>query len=372
MNPDGPCDVLNAAGNECVAAYSTVRRLLSTYDGPLYQLRVGSSEYNIGGRRVTNPQQAIVPTPQTGGASVQYMTEPEEGTLVDVPQTAAGFGDPSIVTTNCPIGTTCTVSLIYDQSGKGNDLTVAKAGRNDGGNYAALDDFETVMNSRAALKVGGHDVYSLYMEPRQGYRQTAPGNEVPLGTEPEGMYLLADGTHAGAACCWDFGNVTPDPTEYSEMHTLMLGQAYWGKGNGQPPWFGADFEAGVWMGGSESGDPGWGGFEEAPKVGNPNMPSMNGVQFALGFLKTDDDAPDYTYALAAANVLADDTLKRAYEGPHPKDHTDHKGAMVIGVGGDNSNNSFGTFYEGALYKGYPSNETEQAVMDNIKAIGYGQ
>ncbi|HEY6816810.1 MAG TPA: arabinofuranosidase catalytic domain-containing protein, partial [Croceibacterium sp.] len=33
-----PCDLLEADGHPCVAAHSTVRRLRSAYDGPLYQL----------------------------------------------------------------------------------------------------------------------------------------------------------------------------------------------------------------------------------------------------------------------------------------------------------------------------------------------
>jgi hypothetical protein len=48
----------------------------------------------------------------------------------------------------------------------------------------------------------------------------------------------------------------------------------------------------------------------------------------------------------------------------------HKGGIVLGVGGDNSNNSMGTFYEGAIVAGYPKNETEAAVMKNIKDVGY--
>ena len=34
----GPCDILAAAANECVAAHSTVRALYSSYAGPLYQV----------------------------------------------------------------------------------------------------------------------------------------------------------------------------------------------------------------------------------------------------------------------------------------------------------------------------------------------
>jgi hypothetical protein len=42
------------------------------------------------------------------------------------------------------------------------------------------------------------------------------------------------------------------------------------------------------------------------------------------------------------------------------------------VGGDNSNNSWGTFYEGAIVAGFPNDATELAVMENIQAAGYGQ
>jgi len=53
-----------------------------------------------------------------------------------------------------------------------------------------------------------------------------------------------------------------------------------------------------------------------------------------------------------------------------------QGAMVLGSGGDccatNTNLSEGTFYEGALVSGYPSDATESAVQANIVAAGYGQ
>ena len=48
------------------------------------------------------------------------------------------------------------------------------------------------------------------------------------------------------------------------------------------------------------------------------------------------------------------------------------GGIVLGVGGDNSNNSFGTFYEGAVTNGSPSNATDLLIMKNIQAAGYGK
>ena len=35
---EGPCDILGAAGNPCVAAHSSVRALFANYSGPLYRL----------------------------------------------------------------------------------------------------------------------------------------------------------------------------------------------------------------------------------------------------------------------------------------------------------------------------------------------
>ena len=35
---EGPCDILVAAGNPCVAAHSTVRALYARYAGPLYKV----------------------------------------------------------------------------------------------------------------------------------------------------------------------------------------------------------------------------------------------------------------------------------------------------------------------------------------------
>lgn len=35
---EGPCDILGAAGNPCVAAHSTTRALYAKYNGPLYNV----------------------------------------------------------------------------------------------------------------------------------------------------------------------------------------------------------------------------------------------------------------------------------------------------------------------------------------------
>jgi hypothetical protein len=337
-NAMGPCDIYAAASpsTPCVGAYSTIRRLSSTYTGPLFQVRSGSNAMNTG----------------SGGQTHDIMA------------TADGFADAAAVDAVCT-GTTCTVSLMYDQSGRANHLPVAKRGLSNGGATAAMDDFETVISNTAALNVGGHRVYSLYMAARQGYRLTRAGTGVPRGTASQGLYMLADGTHYGTACCWDFGNVTPDPMQYGVMNTLFFGVAYWGNGAGSGPWMMADFEAGVWAGGTRAGDPGWGALDGAHPA-NPNNPSLR-VKYALGFLKTDPN----NWSLRMADAGTATTVTTAYAGGLPK-AMNNLGAIVIGVGGDNSNNSWGTFYEGAVLAGFPSDAAELAVMQNIKALGYGR
>jgi hypothetical protein len=194
---------------------------------------------------------------------------------------------------------------------------------------------------------------------------------MPLNEEPQAIYMLADGTRTGTACCWDFGNVSPNPKTYAVMNTLFFGQAFWGKGAGTGPWFGADIEAGVWMGGSNPGEPGWGDLDTADDApANTNNPALR-VKYALGFLKT-APGPE-RYALRMADLATATTVTTAYAGDYPAGRNlDSQGAVVLGVGGDNSNNSWSTFYEGAIVAGFPADGTEDAVFQNLKALGYGQ
>ncbi|HZL21206.1 MAG TPA: arabinofuranosidase catalytic domain-containing protein, partial [Polyangia bacterium] len=213
----GPCDIYSAAGQPCAAAYSMIRVLSKAYSGPLYQVRSGSSSMNTG----------------SGGATKDI-------------DSVGGFADTATQDTFCT-GTTCTVSVLYDQSGNGNNLKSAPAGLSGGGTYAAMPDFESSA-TKDSIMVGGHKVYALYMNAREGYRTAVgvKGKNMPTGTNPQGIYELADGTHSGTACCWDFGNVSTDPTVYGVMNTVFFGTGFWGTGAGSGPWFMGDFEGGVW------------------------------------------------------------------------------------------------------------------------------
>src|SRR5580698_4358517 len=87
-----PCDIYAAGGTPCEAAYSTTRALFGAYDGPLYQIqRASDSSYlNIG---LESPGGVVNSAPQVSFCS----------------------------------GTSCTITLLYDQTVNGNTMTVSPA-----------------------------------------------------------------------------------------------------------------------------------------------------------------------------------------------------------------------------------------------------
>jgi non-reducing end alpha-L-arabinofuranosidase len=334
---EGPCDIYAAANMPCASAYSMIRSLSKSYKGPLFQVRAGSSSTN---------------NTMSGGTTKDIMPGDD------------GFVDSAKVDEACGSGY-CTVSVLYDHSGNGNDLKRGQKGSTAGGAKGAMDDYESCA-TKGKVKAGGHTVYSLYMNAVEGYRSTVVGKNMPTGQQPQGTYELADGTRKGSACCWDFGNVTTKPaTEWAFMDTICLGHTWWGNSK-DSAWFGfaIDFEGGVWAGGSKEGDPGYGALD---KVGptNTNNPSMDKAKFALGMIRVSPSE----YAIRVADLSTATELKEAWKGGLPVT-IGHKGGIVLGVGGDNSNNSVGTFYEGAMVAGYPTNDLEAKIMANIKAVGY--
>ena len=317
----GPCDIYASASpaTPCVAAYSTTRLLRGAHTGPLYQVRKGGSSLGSG------------------------------GTTQDIGTIAGGFADGAAQDTFCS-GSTCTISLLYDQSGRGNNLKVAPAGCYTG--TASEPDYESGA-AKKSITISGHKVYALYMIAHDGYRNNTPSG-MPTGSAAQGIYEIADGTRIGSACCWDFGNASTNNCNQGTMNALYFGTGYWGSGAGSGPWFMADLEGGVWAGGTG-----------ASNVKNNNLPSSN-VPFAFGILKTNSS----NYAIRVGNAQSG-SLTTAYDGGLPKTLS-HPGGIILGIGGDNSNSSLGTFFEGAITAGRPSDTTDAAVLANVQAAKYGQ
>jgi non-reducing end alpha-L-arabinofuranosidase len=307
-----PCDIYGAAGTPCVAAHSTVRALYSAYNGSLYQVKRASDNAttNIG--------------------------------LL----TAGGYANAAAQDSFCA-NTSCVITIIYDQSPRHNDLPIegpgTAGGQDVGANAAALP-----------VAAGGHKVYGVYIAPGTGYRHRV-GSGVAVNGQPEGMYMVASGTHVNGGCCFDYGNVEADvaDTGNGHMDAVNLGTTcYFPPCTGTGPWVAGDLENGLFQ-------------------GNRSNPANlgNATPFVTALLKNNGQT---TFALKGGNSQSGG-LTTWYNGPLPSggySPMHQEGSIVLGTGGDNSNWSIGSFFEGVMTAGYPADAADDSVQANIVSVGY--
>jgi len=318
----GPCDIYAAANVTCVAAHSTIRALYGAYSGNLYQVKRS------------------------------------DGTTKDIPVASpGGFADSAQQDAFCS-GTQCTITKLYDQSGHDNFLEAETPDSTVGGHSG-----QTAASATAeSLTVGGHKVYSLYTKTSQAYWRDGSKSGMPLASAPQSIYIVTSGTHFNSGCCYDYGNGETSRTYVAgpSMDSLYFGSSTtWGTGNGSGPWVMADMEDGmVAQGGSGK---------------NNNLMSQTS-KYVTAMEKNNGTTE---FALKAADATAP-TLNTYYKGALPpgKNPMKKQGSIVLGSGGDccysNNNGSQGTFYEGAIVSGYPSDTTDNAVHANIVSTNYGK
>jgi non-reducing end alpha-L-arabinofuranosidase len=314
----GPCDIYASGGTPCVAAHSTARALYGSYNGNLYQVRRSSDNTtrNIG---VLSP----------GGAANAAAQD------------------------SFCAGTSCVITVIYDQSGHGNHLAYQGPGGAGGSDVPAKATSES-------LTVGGNKAYSLYINAKNSYWRNGSSSGVPKGSAPEGMYMVTSGAHVNSGCCFDYGNseTTRRADGAGAMDAINFGRECWFGGcSGSGPWVQADLEFGLFPGGS--------------KTWNPNQRAFTS-KFVTATLKNNGTT---RFAIRGSNAQSGG-LATLWDGALPQGYNPMKkqGAIVLGSGGDccngNTNISVGTFYEGAIVAGYPSDATENSVQANIVAAGY--
>jgi hypothetical protein len=314
-----PCDIYASGNTPCVAAHSTLRALFATYSGNLYQVRRASD----------NTTRAIAVT------------------------LAGGVANAAAQDAFCS-GTSCVITVLYDQSGHSNDLEYQGQGSSVGGqDKPASATGET-------LTVSGSKVYSLYISPGNSYWRDGHMTSVPTGSAPEGLYMVTSGTHVNSGCCFDYGNseTTRSADGAGAMDAIYFGTSCWFGGcSGSGPWVQADLEYGLFPGGSSS----W----------NSKQVAFTS-KYVTAMLKNDGTSK---FALKGGNAQSGG-LTSLWDGALPRGYSPMKkqGAIVLGSGGDccakNTNLSLGTFYEGAIVSGYPSDTTEIAIQENIVSAGY--
>ena len=314
-----PCDIYAQGGTPCVAAHSTTRALYAKYDGALYQVKRAS----------------------------------DGATLNIKPIRRGGYANAAAQDAFCT-GTSCVITTIFDQSGHGNELTEAPPG---GFNGPAAGGYDNLADASAApVKVHGHEVYGVYVAPGTGYRNNNTTG-IATGDEAEGEYALLDGTHYNRGCCFDYGNAETDSHDDGNgtMEAIYFGNSsFWGAGKGSGPWVMADLENGL--------------FSGVHTQQNNNDPSVHD-RFLTAIV---DGGPD-EWSIRGGDAQTGQ-LDTYYHGARPEadgyDPMKKQGAIILGIGGDNSNGSAGTFYEGAMTSGYPTEATEDAVQANIASMKY--
>ncbi len=329
--PQGPCDIYAAAGDSCVAAHSTTRALYAAYNGPLYQVlrQSDGKTLDIG---VVQPVASPVPD-------------------------AGGYANAAAQDAFCA-NTYCWITTIYDQSPQHNHLTQAPRGGFSGPAMGGLNNLPVA--DMAPITILGHKAYGVFILPGMGLR-----NDDPKGTavddQAEGQYWVINGQHFNAGCCFDYGNAETDSRDDDNgtMETAYYGNATpWYHGSGSGPWIMTDQENNL-----------VGCVNPDGSKGCPNLPSI-AWRFVTAMAKGE---PHHWSSMGGdaqkgtLSVMFDGARVNATYDPMRK-----QGAILLGNGGDNSNSSQGTFYEGAMTAAgtFPAQATDQLVQANIVAAGY--
>ena len=330
--PEGPCDVYERGGAPCVAAHSTTRALYAAYNGPLYQVMR-----------------------QSDGKTLDI------GVVKASANDPGGYADAAAQDAFCK-DTYCWITVLYDQSGKGNHLYQAPRGGFSG---PAMGGYNNVpVADWAPVNVMGHKVYGLFIAPGMGMRLNDPTGTA-VDDQAEGQYWVISGHHYNSGCCFDYGNAETDSRDDGDgtMETTYFGnQPAWYHGEAPGPWIMTD--------------------QENNLVGcvndDPNDKFCEGLEtITWRFVTATADGEPHHWRSMGGNAQ-EGPLKVYYDGGRIRNERNSydpmrkQGAILLGNGGDNSNGSSGTFYEAAMTAAgtFPTEELNQAVQANVVAARY--
>ena len=277
-----------------------------------------------------------------------------QGTTADISTLSAGGVANAAAQDSFCASTTCVISIIYDQSANANHLTPAPPGGAASG--PGPNGFDIAASAVGApVFLNGRKAYGVFIEPTSGYRNNA-AKGTATGDGPQGMYAVFDGTHYNSNCCFDYGNaeVNNDDNGNGHMEAIYFGSnTGYSTGTGNGPWVMADLENGLYSWNTTGPNPNepssTSRFVTATVKGKPGIWALRGGDSTTGSLTTYWNA------------------SRPSPGYSPMSK---EGAIILGIGGDNSNGAQGTFYEGCMTSGYPLTASENAVQSNIVGARY--
>eukprot|EP00966_Prymnesium_polylepis_P181375 4201039-Prymnesium_polylepis.1 len=341
---EGPCDILEKAGNPCVAAHSTTRALYKAYKGPLFGFTsVESNEHCSDPSAADNVTRTLTASSAPEWTSIGVLG-------------AGGFANASAADEFCKGTTTCVISNVYDQSPNGNHL----------GRRHKLVDANRHQVTMGPARV---PVYGMYFDAGYGYHVDETTG-IATGNDPESIYAVMSGSRYNDQCCFDYGNSETDDTDdgCGTMEAIYFGNAHWHGNTGAGstgPWAGADLEQGMYYGGGAQ-----------TQVNNQSKPlpfpfvSLSVKGRADGFTIKGGDATKGTLDTMYDGARPDRTIAGTCSGSDSYQPMRKQGAIILATGGDESNAAQGNFYEGFMATGYASEATDAAVQRNIIAAGY--
>jgi hypothetical protein len=170
--------------------------------------------------------------------------------------------------------------------------------------------------------------------------------------------MVAGGNHVNGGCCFDYGNAetSGNDTGNGHMDAINFGTECWfAPCSGAGPWVQADLENGLFAGanGSDTNNHG------------------NNSAFVTALVKNNGQS---AYAIKGGNAQSG-ALTTWYDGALPNRGgyvpMHQEGAIVLGTGGDNSKASIGSFFEGVMTAGFPTDAADNGVQANVVSVGYG-
>ncbi|WP_446743210.1 arabinofuranosidase catalytic domain-containing protein [Silvibacterium acidisoli] len=295
-----------APSTPCVAAISTTRALYSGYLGPLYQVTRESDTKHL-----------------------------DIGLLPD------GYADAAAQDSFCA-NTACKITKLYDQSPNHNDLTPAPPGGASRG--PRPDGFDIPADAGALpATVAGHKVYGIAVTPGIGYRNDSPKGTATNG-QPEGVYMVTSAFNLNGKCCFDFGNAETNNLDNKAGHMDAINIMC----HNEPcsPDAGLDMEDGIY--------------------GHLKVPANTAFVTDMGASDGQHSFAIYQGDARSGGLTSTGII------PLPKGYQpmQQEGAIILGIGGDNSNWAKGYFFEGVMTSGMPAKQAMEAVQHNIVAARY--
>lgn len=254
------------------------------------------------------------------------------GTLPD------GFANSSTQDTFCS-NTTCTITKIYDQTSNHNNLTPAPPG-----GKVHTPDLPAVANA-LPVAAGGQKVYGVYISPGMGYRDDSTTG-IATGSDAQGVYMVSSTSNLDAMCCFDFGNAETNNDDNGDGHMDAINLGCTVAPPSCDPENGLDLEMGI----------------KGRQQVTEGTPFVSDLGWNDG--KTDFQLYWGNAQSGGLTTPGSTALPSGYAPMH------QEGAIILGIGGDNSNWGSGEFFEGVMTMGAPSTSSFNSVQANIVSVQY--